>query len=106
MTFQQENLFGGNGIVEIESRLKEGSFPFSAILLCKLEACGSIGKHRQQRDSELVIGISGQGMITINSKTEELIVKTSVFVPFGAVLSIENKSETEPLEYWIIKVEG
>ena len=106
MTFQQENLFGGKGIVEIESLLKEGSFPFSAILHCTLEAGGSVGRHRQQRDPELVIGVSGQGTITINGKAHRLEVKTAIFVPFGAILSIDNGSETEQLEYWIIKVEG
>lgn len=35
--------------------------PFTAVLSCELAPGGHVGRHVQQRDSELVIGLSGCG---------------------------------------------
>lgn len=105
MKFQQKDLFGGKGVVDIHSLLKGNEVPFSAALHCELEAGGSVGKHRQQRDPELVIGVSGEGVVTVNGALHNLTEKSAVYVPFGSVLSIRNLSETESLQYFIIKVQ-
>jgi quercetin dioxygenase-like cupin family protein len=105
MHFQQQDLFGGKGIVEIESLLPKGSFPFSAVLWCSLEANGSVGAHRQQRDPEIVLCVQGQGVVTVNGVVYPFSPKKMVFVPYSAVLSIENSSAIHPLEYLIIKAE-
>ena len=105
MKFQQKDLFGGKGVVDIHSLLKGNAAPFSAALHCELEAGGFVGKHRQQRDPELVIGISGEGIVMVNGVESVLGEQSAVYVPFGAVLSIRNLSEIDSLQYLIIKAQ-
>lgn len=105
MKLQQTDLFGGKGIVDILSLLKGNEEPFSAVLHCELAAGGSVGKHRQQRDPELVIGVSGEGTITVDGIVHPLVEKSAVYVPFGSVLSIQNLSAVQSLQYWIIKAQ-
>ena len=105
MHFQQSNLFGGQGTVEIDSLLNQQGYPFSAVLWCSLEANGSVGKHRQQRDPEIILGISGKGVMTINGVQQSMHPQSLAFLPFGAVMSLVNSSDTEPLVYVIIKAE-
>ena len=105
MKFQQKDLFGGKGVVDIHSLLQGQAAPFSAALHCELEEGGFVGKHRQQRDPELIIGISGEGIVTVNDVENILREKSTVYVPFGAVLSIQNLSDKDSLQYLIIKAQ-
>ena len=100
--FQRSDLFSGTGTVTIWNILKQAQEPFSAVLWCELEIGGFVGPHMQQRDPELIICLSGQGMAKVNGKRHELITGELVSLPLGATLSIHNEGE-EPLRYLIVK---
>lgn len=98
-------LFGGRGNVRVWSLLPAGpvTAPFSAVLLCELDPGGSVGAHRQERDGEIVIGLSGRGLATVDGRARPLEPHAVVPLPLGSVLSIENLSAEEALTYWIVK---
>jgi quercetin dioxygenase-like cupin family protein len=101
------NLFGGNGSVKVSDLLgARVAPPFSAVLFCELDPGGSVGTHQQQRDPELVLGIEGAGEATVSGKPEALEPGSTVYVPFGATLSLRNLSPSEPLRYLIVKAES
>lgn len=101
----RRELFGGRGEVTVWSLLPAlpGLGPFSAALACELSPGGTVGAHRQERDVELVLGVSGTGRARVNGVFHPIEPRAVVPLPLGAVLSIENDSSTEPLVYWIIK---
>ena len=99
--FTQTDLFGGRGTVSIWN-LNPALPPFSALLWCSLSAEGRVGPHRQQRDPEIVMCISGKGFIWIDKTKHEMLPMRAYPVPFGSILAIENRLE-EPLVYTITK---
>jgi quercetin dioxygenase-like cupin family protein len=101
------NLFGGTGSVKVSDLLgTRATPPFTAVLFCELDPGGSVGLHQQQRDPELVLGIDGSGQVTVSGIVEPLEPGSTVYVSFGATLSLRNLSSIEPLRYLIIKAEG
>lgn len=97
-------LFGGNGSVKVWDLLGPRlAPPFSAVLSCELEPGGSVGVHQQQRDPEILLGLEGQGEVTVAGFAGALTPGTVVFVPFGSTLSLRNLSPEAPLRYLIIK---
>ena len=103
-SFSQKDLFGGLGEVQIWNLISGRKMPpFSAALWCELEPNGSIGRHRQQRDPEVVLCLSGQGRATIGKHPHSMEKGSFLYVPFGATLAIDNLAE-EVLRYVIIKV--
>ena len=103
-TFSQKDLFGGQGEVKIWNLISGRQMPpFSAALWCELEAHGSVGRHRQQRDPEVVLCLSGVGRATIGKHSHPMREGSFLYIPFGASLSLENLGE-EILRYVIIKV--
>lgn len=99
------NLFGGSGSVRVWNLLGPALPvpPFSAVLACELDPSGSVGAHRQERDSEIVVGLDGQGRVTVNGQERPLLRHDVIPLPVGAVLTIENLSDSEPLRYLIVK---
>jgi quercetin dioxygenase-like cupin family protein len=99
------NLFGGSGSVRVWNLLGRALPvpPFSAVLACELEPSGSVGAHRQERDSELIVGLDGQGRVSVDGQQRPLLRHDVVALPVGAVLTIQNLSDTEPLRYLIVK---
>jgi quercetin dioxygenase-like cupin family protein len=103
----REALFGGVGAVRVWDALgATAAGPFRAALACELDPGGSVGRHRQQQFAELVIGIDGDGEVGVDRVARDLKAGVAVFVPFGAVLSIRNRSAVAPLRYLIVKAEG
>ena len=103
---RRENLFGGKGVVHVWDLLKNaGTAPFSAVLFCPLAPGGSVGKHAQQRDPELVMAMDGMGTATVDGKDIPMPPLTVVSVPFGSTLALRNNSKEEPFLYVIIKAE-
>jgi quercetin dioxygenase-like cupin family protein len=99
-------LFGGAGNVKVSDLLgPRAAPPFSAVLFCELDPGGSVGTHQQERDPELVLGLDGIGEATISGNAEPLEPGSTLYVPFGATLSLRNLSPDEPLRYLIIKAE-
>ena len=104
---EQFELFGGTGTVSVWNLLgRLVAAPFSAVLSCELEASGVVGKHVQQRDPEIIVGLSGQGEAFVNDEAQALIAGAVVYLAHGHSLSIHNRSDTEPLRYLIIKAEA
>ena len=104
-SFTQTNLFGGEGAVDIWNLRHVVCPPFSAVLWCSLEANGDVGRHRQQADPEIVIGISGTGCAQVGNNEHPLHCGTMVYLPIGQSLSIRNTHPTEALVYLIIKAQ-
>lgn len=104
--FQQHNLFGGTGTVQIWNLKSTPTPPFTAILWCELEPGGRVGHHRQTDYPELLIGISGHGTVELNraAVAPPFTEGSLVYLPVGAVLAIENTTK-EPLRYLIIKAQ-
>lgn len=103
---EQEALFGGTGTVAVWDLLgRLRAPPFSAALSCELEAGGSVGKHVQQRDPEILIGLGGAGEAVVNDAAHPLVPGALVYLAHGQTLSIHNRSKTEPLRYLIIKAQ-
>ena len=100
-------LFGGRGSVTVWNLLGAAAAdPFSAVLSCELDPDGVVGEHVQQRDPEIVIGLSGDGEAVVSGVAARLGPGDVVHLPFGATLAIHNRSRDEPLRYLIIKVKA
>ena len=102
--FQQKNLFGGTGTVDIWNLMARQAPPFAAVLWCELEPNGRVGHHRQTDHPEILIGLSGMGIVEVNRTAIDapFTEGSFVYLPLGAVLAIENTG-TESLKYLIIK---
>jgi oxalate decarboxylase/phosphoglucose isomerase-like protein (cupin superfamily) len=104
--FTQRDLFGGSGAVDIWNLRTSNCPPFSASLWCSLEPSGVVGRHRQQDDPEIVICIAGEGVATVGKTEHAMVTGVMLYLPYGQVLSIENKSAEESLDYLIIKAKN
>ena len=82
---------------------KNAAEPFKAVLECELEAGGSVGRHRQEKFAEIVIGLEGEGEARVEDRVCSLGPGDVVFLPLGALLEIVNRSEGEVLRYLIVK---
>ena len=76
--------------------------PFQAILSCELSPGGKVGRHRQEQHPEVVLGLGGAGTATVDGQAHTLTPGAVVYLPLGAVLSLDNPGP-EPLRYLIIK---
>lgn len=102
-----ENLFGGTGQVLVWDLLQGRSAPpFTAVLSCRLEAGGSVGRHVQQAHPEIVIGLTGHGEIRVNGRASPFGPGAVVHLPLGHTLEIVNGSNETPLGYLIVKAEA
>jgi len=97
------DLFGGRGQVLVWSLLAGPAEPFTAVLRCELAPAGTVGNHVQQEFPEIVIGVEGDGAALVDGTELPLQGGDVVSLPRGSVLSIVNRSETEPLRYLIVK---
>lgn len=104
--FVHVDLFGGHGEVRVWNLLSGNAEPFTAVLFCELAAGGSVGRHVQEQFPEMVIGLGGSGEAVVNGTVHALGQGSAVFLPLGSVLSLANRSETEPLRYLIVKARG
>jgi quercetin dioxygenase-like cupin family protein len=96
-------LFGGQGAVRVWSLVARPALPFTAILACELEPSGSVGAHVQEQYPEIVVAISGRGMVKVNDAPTPFEAGHVVELAQGHTLAISNTSSTEPLRYLIIK---
>ena len=100
----RSELFGGKGSVGVWDLLAGRPFaPFSAALACELEAGGSVGRHLQQRDPELVLCAQGHGEILVDGKARPFTPGEVALLPHGSSLEIRNGANDRPLRYFIIK---
>ena len=102
---KREQLFGGQGAVFVWDLLPGPLEPFSAVLACELEPGGSVGKHSQQRDPEIVICIEGDGVAEVSGTEHLLRPGAAVQLPYGETLALRNNSAERPLRYLIIKAQ-
>lgn len=103
--FRRADLFGGQGEVRIWDLLAGAQAPpFSTALWCELDPNGSVGAHVQQRDPEIIVGISGTGRAHVNDAPHALGVGDLVYLPHGSTLRLENLGDA-PLRYLIIKAQ-
>jgi mannose-6-phosphate isomerase-like protein (cupin superfamily) len=97
-------MFGGTGTVLVWDLLQRTMAPpFTAVLSCELAEGGSVGRHVQQRDSEILVGLSGCGEATVDGKAVPFGPGAVVFLPFGSSLELRNERDDAPLSYLIIK---
>ncbi len=100
----REALFGGSGTVLVWDLLGAASAsPFTAVLACELSESGSVGAHHQQRDAEIVIGLSGCGEARVDGRAIPFGPGAVVHLPLGARLELVNERDDAPLRYLIVK---
>jgi quercetin dioxygenase-like cupin family protein len=100
----RKNLFGGTGTCLVWDLLgKVAAPPFTAVLSCELAEGGSVGRHAQQRDAEIVVGLTGCGEARVNGRAIPFGPGAVVHLPFGASLELVNERNDAPLTYLIIK---
>ena len=99
----RSRLFGGDGEVRVESLRGELVAPFVAALHCELSAQGSVGKHRQEHDDEIVIALEGDAVLYVDGKSHAVTPGSVVALRLGATLEIVNASRDAPFRYLIIK---
>ena len=102
-SFVRTDLFGGRGEVRVSNLLGASADPFMAVLACSLAPGGSVGRHVQEEFPQIVVGLSGNGEAVVDGTAHDLGPNDVVFLPLGSVLSLANRSETEPLRYLIVK---
>lgn len=103
---RRADLFGGSGVVSVWSLLRAAAPPFSAVLACELAPGGNVGTHTQQRDSEIVVCLAGEGTATVEGKAQPMRPGSVAYLEFGRSLAIRNDSSRVPLRYLIIKATG
>ncbi len=102
--FSHTALFGGRGQVDVWDLLRgRAAPPFAAVLRCRLAAGGHVGRHVQEHHPELIIGIDGDGEARVDGTHHALTGGAAVHLPLGSVLEIVNRSDSAPLDYFIIK---
>jgi quercetin dioxygenase-like cupin family protein len=102
----RRDLFGGSGEVRVWNLLAGLSRqprPFTAVLSCELEAGGHVGRHVQQRDPEIVVGLAGEGEARVDGEPSPLGPGEVVYLPLGSTLELRNLSRETVLAYLIIK---
>jgi len=99
---RRAGLFGGEGHVLVWDLSRGAPPPFTAAVGCELSVGGSVGRHRQEREAELVIGISGRGVAEVDGEARELVAGSVVPVALGSVLSLRCEGD-EVLRYVIVK---
>ncbi len=101
----REALFGGQGTVRVWSLAPTPMRPFTALLACELDPLGTVGAHVQQEHDETVIIVEGRGEATVAGERRPLSPGTAVFLRLGETLALQNRSDTEPLRYVIVKAQ-
>ncbi|MBC8067454.1 MAG: hypothetical protein IAG13_03895 [Deltaproteobacteria bacterium] len=100
----RDNLFGGAGTVLVWDLLgARSAAPFTAVLACELSEAGSVGRHSQQRDAEIVIGLTGCGEAKVDGRALPFGPGAVIHLPLGAALELVNERTDAPLRYLIIK---
>lgn len=100
----RERLFGGEGSVSVWD-LGRGALvpPFTAVVFAELSPGGSVGRHQQASDDELVIVLQGEGVLYVDGRAAACGRGSVVGLAKGSVLEIDNASIEAPLQYVIVK---
>ena len=99
----RRDLFGGRGKVQVWSLLHPRALePFKAALWCELEPSGVVGRHVQQEFPEILICLSGEGVVTVGHESHRFTTGVCLTLPLGEVLQI-SCGAGGPLSYLIIK---
>ena len=99
----RQALFGGQGAVRVWALTARPALPFTAVLACELEPGGRVGAHVQEQYPEIVIAISGRGLVRVDDMPVAFDAGQVVELAQGHTLAIDNTSSIEPLRYLIIK---
>ena len=101
----RRDLFGGRGEVKVWNLMSPRALdPFRAALWCELEPSGEVGRHVQQHYQEILICISGKGVVKIGQTAHEFTPGVCLTLSLGEILQITCGADT-PLSYLIIKAE-
>ncbi len=103
MEIEQQNLYGGSGIVWMKMIDEALSHPFKAVLLCTIDAGAHIGRHQHPNESLLLLCTEGAGAIEVDGDIREMRAGGVVVVPRAATLTIENTSSTDVMTYWMVR---
>ena len=103
MEVEHQNLYGGFGIVRIDIVDLHLVPPFVSVLQYKLDPTASIGLHQHQMDSSVMICTAGEGTVVINGEPSTLTVHGTATVPRQAQVSIQNASNEDTFEFWMVR---
>jgi mannose-6-phosphate isomerase-like protein (cupin superfamily) len=101
--FEQRDLFGGQGLVEIHDLFAQDPLqPFQEALYCRLEPGAAVGAHRQEHYAELLLVATGQGVAWVQGQPQPLQPGSLVRLPLGHSLELRNEGP-DWLTYFILK---
>ena len=101
----RRDLFGGRGEVKVWNLLNPRALdPFRAALWCELEPSGVVGRHVQQHYPEILICVSGEGVVKIGQTAHDFKPGVCLTLSLGEILQITCGVDA-PLSYLIIKAE-
>lgn len=104
MRFEQTDLFGGQGRVQIDDLLQQQSLPpFREVLQCQLEPGGKVGAHRQEHFAEILLVADGQGQALVGGQPQMLGPGSLVLLPLGQSLELHNTHPQSWLCYFLVK---
>jgi len=102
--FEHQNLFGGAGRLGVWDLLKtQAARSFTAALRCELDPAASVDRHKQEHFPEIMICLSGQGLVEINGISQLFHAGSVAHLPSGAVLAIQNRAPDVALTYLVVK---
>ncbi len=102
----RDSLFGGRGKVLVWDLLgRRAAPPFTAVLSCVLDPGGHVGRHKQSKYDEIVVGLTGYGEARVDGHAQAFGPGAVVYLPLASTLELVNEAPDQELRYLIIKAE-
>lgn len=102
-TIEQQNVYGGQGIVQFTLYPNDGVPPFTQVQLCVIQSQGSIGRHCTPKLNRLFIGILGGGILRVDGVDVLFSANVVQSVSHTQTVEILNNSTEKKLSFWIIQ---
>jgi len=100
---EQQNVYGGQGIVQFTLYPNHGVPPFTQVQLCVVQSQGSIGRHCTPKLNRLFIGILGEGILRVDDVDVLFSANVVQSISHTQTVEILNKSTEAELSFWIIQ---
>ena len=103
VTIEQQNVYGGQGIVQFTLYPNDVVPPFTQVQLCVIQSRGSIGRHCTPKLNRLFIGILGEGILRVDDIDILFSANVVQSVSHTQTIEVLNKSTDTEISFWIIQ---